>query len=151
MKCNFQCQKWSARHYNINMSNIGELVLFATQTIRNDWILNLTDTLKISRGFLGNNIHLYIHPYIDPNHSFYSTTSEVQLIIKSSNYNHDNGKFVFSFQINLRLILVSGKTKEFLFLPNDSAADITDHVYTNWPTGMYIFIELYMYTITWTL
>lgn len=37
-------------------------------------------------------------------------------------------------KINLRLILVSGKTKEFLFLPSDSAADITDHVYTNWPT-----------------
>ena len=39
------------------------------------------------------------------------------------------------FQINLRLILVSGKTKEFLFTPNDSAADITDLVYNNWPTG----------------
>uniref|UniRef100_A0A4W5RBZ7 Ubiquitin like 3 n=1 Tax=Hucho hucho TaxID=62062 RepID=A0A4W5RBZ7_9TELE len=37
------------------------------------------------------------------------------------------------FQINLRLILVSGKTKEFLFSPNDSAADIAKHVYDNWP------------------
>ncbi|XP_048388755.1 ubiquitin-like protein 3a isoform X2 [Stegostoma tigrinum] len=36
-------------------------------------------------------------------------------------------------QINLRLILVSGKTKEFLFSPNDSAADIAKHVYENWP------------------
>ncbi|RXN13156.1 katanin p60 ATPase-containing subunit A-like 1 [Labeo rohita] len=36
-------------------------------------------------------------------------------------------------QINLRLILVSGKTKEFLFSPNDSAADIAKHVYDNWP------------------
>ncbi|KAG7269638.1 hypothetical protein CRUP_016429 [Coryphaenoides rupestris] len=35
--------------------------------------------------------------------------------------------------INLRLILVSGKTKEFLFSPNDSAADIAKHVYGNWP------------------
>ncbi|XP_032878740.1 ubiquitin-like protein 3 [Amblyraja radiata] len=35
--------------------------------------------------------------------------------------------------INLRLILVSGKTKEFLFSPNDSAADIAKHVYENWP------------------
>jgi len=43
---------------------------------------------------------------------------------------------IFILQINLRLILVSGKTKEFLFLPSDSAADITDHVYTNWPTGI---------------
>ncbi|EMP31155.1 Ubiquitin-like protein 3, partial [Chelonia mydas] len=39
----------------------------------------------------------------------------------------------FSLQINLRLILVSGKTKEFLFSPNDSAADIAKHVYDNWP------------------
>ncbi|XP_075576208.1 ubiquitin-like protein 3 [Pelecanus crispus] len=36
-------------------------------------------------------------------------------------------------RINLRLILVSGKTKEFLFSPNDSAADIAKHVYDNWP------------------
>ncbi|XP_075957657.1 ubiquitin-like protein 3a isoform X1 [Anarhichas minor] len=35
--------------------------------------------------------------------------------------------------INLRLILVSGKTKEFLFSPNESAADIAKHVYDNWP------------------
>ncbi|XP_015235590.1 ubiquitin-like protein 3a [Cyprinodon tularosa] len=35
--------------------------------------------------------------------------------------------------INLRLILVSGKTKEFVFSPNDSAADIAKHVFDNWP------------------
>ncbi|CAN7945277.1 unnamed protein product, partial [Ixodes hexagonus] len=38
-----------------------------------------------------------------------------------------------SLQINLRLILVSGKTKEFLFSPNDSAAEIAQHVFDNWP------------------
>ncbi|XP_007909484.1 ubiquitin-like protein 3 isoform X2 [Callorhinchus milii] len=38
-------------------------------------------------------------------------------------------------QINLRLILVSGKTKEFLFSPNDSAVDVAKHVYQNWPMG----------------
>ncbi|MXQ84799.1 hypothetical protein E5288_WYG016753 [Bos mutus] len=38
-----------------------------------------------------------------------------------------------SMKINLRLILVSGKTKEFLFSPNDSASDIAKHVYDNWP------------------
>lgn len=43
--------------------------------------------------------------------------------------------FFSVFQINLRLILVSGKTKEFLFSPNDSAADIAKHVYDNWPMG----------------
>ncbi|CAD0203389.1 unnamed protein product [Chrysodeixis includens] len=35
--------------------------------------------------------------------------------------------------INLRLILVSGKTKEFVFNPVDSAGDIAIHVYDNWP------------------
>uniref|UniRef100_A0A8C6M7G2 Ubiquitin-like protein 3 n=1 Tax=Nothobranchius furzeri TaxID=105023 RepID=A0A8C6M7G2_NOTFU len=35
--------------------------------------------------------------------------------------------------INLRIILISGKTKEFLFSPDDSAADIAKHVYDNWP------------------
>ncbi|CAB3241505.1 unnamed protein product [Arctia plantaginis] len=35
--------------------------------------------------------------------------------------------------INLRLILVSGKTKEFVFSPVDSAGDIAIHVYDNWP------------------
>ena len=47
-----------------------------------------------------------------------------------------NGKMssnVPADMINLRLILVSGKTKEFLFSPNDSASDIAKHVYDNWP------------------
>lgn len=38
-----------------------------------------------------------------------------------------------SDKINLRLILVSGKTKEFLFSPSDSAGDIAHHVFENWP------------------
>lgn len=38
-----------------------------------------------------------------------------------------------SDKINLKLILVSGKTHEFLFSPSDSAAEITDHVYSHWP------------------
>ncbi|XP_046371983.1 ubiquitin-like protein 3 [Haliotis rubra] len=36
-------------------------------------------------------------------------------------------------KINLRLILVSGKTEEYLFSPSDSAAEITERVYSNWP------------------
>ncbi|XP_013782519.1 ubiquitin-like protein 3 isoform X2 [Limulus polyphemus] len=36
-------------------------------------------------------------------------------------------------KINLRLILVTGKTKEFIFSPNDSAADIAQYVFDNWP------------------
>lgn len=42
---------------------------------------------------------------------------------------------LYIFQINLRLILVSGKTKEFLFSPSDSAGDIAHHVFENWPEG----------------
>ncbi|XP_037937030.1 uncharacterized serine-rich protein C215.13 [Teleopsis dalmanni] len=38
-----------------------------------------------------------------------------------------------SDKINLRLILVSGKTKEFLFNPSDSAGDIAQTVFLNWP------------------
>ncbi|XP_037049289.1 ubiquitin-like protein 3 [Bradysia coprophila] len=36
-------------------------------------------------------------------------------------------------KINLRLILVSGKTKEFLFSPSDSAGDIAQTVFDRWP------------------
>ena len=36
-------------------------------------------------------------------------------------------------QINLKLILVSGKTNEFLFDASESVAAITQHVYDNWP------------------
>ncbi|XP_033243209.1 uncharacterized protein LOC117186459 isoform X1 [Drosophila miranda] len=39
-----------------------------------------------------------------------------------------------SDKINLRLILVSGKTKEFIFNPSDSAGDIAQTVFDNWPT-----------------
>ncbi|MCL4122595.1 UNVERIFIED_CONTAM: hypothetical protein GTU68_015945 [Idotea baltica] len=38
-----------------------------------------------------------------------------------------------SDKINLRLILVSGRTKEFLFCPNESAGDIAQFVFDNWP------------------
>lgn len=39
-------------------------------------------------------------------------------------------------QVNLRLILVSGKTQDFTFSPNDSATDIARHVFENWPAGV---------------
>lgn len=38
-----------------------------------------------------------------------------------------------SDKVNLRLILVTGKTKEYLFSSSDSAADIAQHVFDNWP------------------
>uniref|UniRef100_A0A8C5FSB8 Ubiquitin-like protein 3 n=1 Tax=Gadus morhua TaxID=8049 RepID=A0A8C5FSB8_GADMO len=41
----------------------------------------------------------------------------------------------FLSQVNLRLILVSGKTEDFTFSPNDSATDIAKHVFDNWPAG----------------
>ena len=36
-------------------------------------------------------------------------------------------------KINLRLILVSGKTREYLFSPSESAGDIAQFVFDNWP------------------
>ncbi|XP_055333268.1 ubiquitin-like protein 3 isoform X2 [Paramacrobiotus metropolitanus] len=41
--------------------------------------------------------------------------------------------FCVSHDINLKLILVSGKTKEFLFNPSTSAAEIAHNVFDNWP------------------
>uniref|UniRef100_A0A0A9XBQ3 Ubiquitin-like protein 3 n=1 Tax=Lygus hesperus TaxID=30085 RepID=A0A0A9XBQ3_LYGHE len=38
----------------------------------------------------------------------------------------------------LRLILVSGKTEEFLFSPNDSAGEIAQFVFDNWPEAIQI-------------
>ena len=38
-------------------------------------------------------------------------------------------------KINLRLILVSGKTKDYLFRPSDSAGEIAQYVFDNWPIG----------------
>jgi hypothetical protein len=47
------------------------------------------------------------------------------------------GTRIPSDKINLRLILPaygeSGKAKEFLFSPNDSAADIAQYVFDHWP------------------
>jgi len=48
--------------------------------------------------------------------------------------NNDSNKILL-FQVNLRLILVSGKTKDFLFKPNDSAGEIAQFVFDNWPVG----------------
>lgn len=58
--------------------------------------------------------------------------------------NFSNFSFQILFQINLRLILVSGKTKEFLFDGNDSALDIAHTVFNNWPEGLcsFLFISL---------
>lgn len=38
-----------------------------------------------------------------------------------------------SDKINLRLILVTGKSKDFLFDPSNSAADIAQYVFDHWP------------------
>ncbi|MEQ2183639.1 hypothetical protein GOODEAATRI_000118 [Goodea atripinnis] len=38
--------------------------------------------------------------------------------------------------VHLRLILVSGKTQDFTFSPNDSATDIAKHVFDNWPAAL---------------
>ena len=38
-------------------------------------------------------------------------------------------------QVNLKVILVSGRTQEFLFSHTDTAALITQHIFDNWPSG----------------
>ena len=38
-------------------------------------------------------------------------------------------------KVNLKLILVSGRTEEFLFDPSTSAGEIADHVWDNWPSS----------------
>ena len=43
------------------------------------------------------------------------------------------GKHIPPEKINLKLILVSGRTKEYLFNPNDSAGDIAQFVFDHWP------------------
>lgn len=50
-------------------------------------------------------------------------------------------------QINLRLILVSGKTKEFIFSPNDSAGDIAQAIFDNWPEGKDFFFSTIVCTL----
>ncbi|XP_074601603.1 ubiquitin like 3 [Brevipalpus obovatus] len=55
-----------------------------------------------------------------------TTPSSNGASIRTSNSSHQN-------QINLRLILVSGKTKDFMFSPNDSAADVARYVFDHWP------------------
>ena len=40
-------------------------------------------------------------------------------------------------KINLRLIMVSGKTKDYLFKPSDSAGDIAQFIFDNWPEGKF--------------
>ncbi|CAK1589196.1 unnamed protein product [Parnassius mnemosyne] len=60
-------------------------------------------------------------------------SSGVDLPIQKFELSIQKLKLFFYLQINLRLILVSGKTKEFIFSPVDSAGDIAVHVYDNWP------------------
>lgn len=59
-------------------------------------------------------------------------------IFPSSSHHRRRRAIVASdMQINLRLILVSGKTKEFLFNQTDSAGDIALTVFENWPDGKF--------------
>jgi len=55
------------------------------------------------------------------------------LIISDAANTMGTNRNIPSDKINLRLILVSGKTKEFLFSPNESAGDIATHVFDCWP------------------
>jgi hypothetical protein len=42
---------------------------------------------------------------------------------------------IFFLKINLKLILVSGKTAEFQFRPTTTASDVAKYVFENWPEG----------------
>ena len=55
---------------------------------------------------------------------------------------------LFAFQICLRLILVSGKTHEFIFSPNDTVYYITQHVYEHWPEGKRVRLMLLISILT---
>ncbi|XP_015370843.1 PREDICTED: ubiquitin-like protein 3 isoform X1 [Diuraphis noxia] len=55
------------------------------------------------------------------------------LVVLVSIVNDLNPEELLNTKINLRLILVSGKTKEFIFSPNDSAGDIAQAIFDNWP------------------
>ncbi|KAF6016582.1 UBL3 [Bugula neritina] len=45
----------------------------------------------------------------------------------------DGSTKIPSDQVNLKIILVSGETSEFLFNPEDSVSVITQHIFDNWP------------------
>lgn len=73
-----------------------------------------------------------------------TTTTTTATTSSSTNYSTPNSikkttatpkmsRTIPADKINLRLILVSGKTKEFLFSPSDSAGDIAQTVFDNWP------------------
>ena len=58
----------------------------------------------------------------------------------SSRGHHKKGGGGVGSFVNLRLILVSGKTKDFQFAPTESAMDIAKYVFDNWPEGEYVFL-----------
>ena len=45
---------------------------------------------------------------------------------------------IYPIQINLHLLLVDGKSHDFLFEPSVTASQIASHVFHNWPSGMYV-------------
>uniref|UniRef100_A0A182F9J8 c-SKI SMAD4-binding domain-containing protein n=1 Tax=Anopheles albimanus TaxID=7167 RepID=A0A182F9J8_ANOAL len=63
-----------------------------------------------------------------------STASYLVPLLRPTNPKSISAAAMSAFKpINLRLILVSGKTKEFLFNQTDSAGDIALTVFENWP------------------
>ncbi|VDN53605.1 unnamed protein product, partial [Dracunculus medinensis] len=54
-------------------------------------------------------------------------------LLKNSYFRNFHIINVLKFQVNLRLILVSGKTKEFVFALRTSASEITQYIFDNWP------------------
>ena len=59
-------------------------------------------------------------------------------IISSSCHNimSSNNELMMSLpQVNLRVLLVSGKTHDFLFDPSICGAEMGKHIFHNWPSG----------------
>jgi len=65
--------------------------------------------------------------------SSHKTTQTNQPTMATMNVTTRNLVRIPPDKINLRLILVSGKTKDFLFDPNYSASEIAQYVFDHWP------------------
>lgn len=82
-----------------------------------------------------NFIHIIAKKFITHLKNHYLPTRVCESVTFSHTHTSLMSLSIFLFQINLKLILVSGKTKEFLFSPSESAGDIAQHVFDNWPEG----------------
>jgi hypothetical protein len=48
-----------------------------------------------------------------------------------------------SDKVNLRLLLVSGETKDVLVSPSDTIAHVLQDIYSNWPKSIFFYFILF--------